>query len=185
MAAETKKKKEEASQEVKTPSASEPKGMQGMILPLVIVAILLGLGGLGIGGYFMFANMKAAQAGTEGGTGSGDTTGGATGITSTNIFFGEFPEGIVNLELSEDNPFTYLKYAFTLEVSDPKVLEELKVKLPKLNSKVAAVMGNRNWAEVSTSSGREQLSKEIVAAVNTELEEGTCIGIYFTTFVAQ
>jgi flagellar basal body-associated protein FliL len=186
MAADS-KKREEAPQEVKNPGPTESKakGMHSMILPLVIAAIIIGLGGLGIGGYFMFTQMKTAQAGSENGDGSGDTTGGDAEITSTDIFFEEFPEGIVNLQLSEDNPFTYLKHAFTLEVSDSKVLEELKTKLPKLYSKVATVMSNRVWTEVSTSSGREQLSREVMATINSELEEGTCIGIYFTTFIAQ
>ena len=189
MAKDSKKNNEEESapQETKSPEAApstKKGGGMGIMLPLVIVAILLGLGGLGVGGYFLFTNMQAANASTEGDT-EGDATVTEKEVTETNIYFNEFPEGIVNLQISEKNPFTYLKYQFALEVDEEKTLEELKTALPKLKGKVATVMSNRTWEEISLSKGREALSAEVLATVNENMPEGRCIGLYFTTFVAQ
>jgi flagellar basal body-associated protein FliL len=188
MASDSKKNKtsEDAAQEPKvTVSESKPaKGGMNIMLPLVIVAIVLGLGGLGVGGYFLVSHMQAVKAETEGDT-TGDAAPEVPEITDTNIYFNDFPEGIVNLLISEKNPFTYLKYQFSLEVDDEKTLEELKTTLPKLKGKVATVMSNRTWEEISLSKGRDALSAEVLATINESLAEGRCIGLYFTTFVAQ
>lgn len=152
-----------------------------ILVPLVIVAIVMSMGGLGAGGYFLFNQMqtaKAAQAAQEGEEAVPE-------ITETNIYFDEFPEAVVNLQISDKSPFTYLKYAFSVEVEDEKVSEELEVKLSRLKSKVEGVMSNRNWDDISTIEGREALAKEAMAVINEDLPEGKCIGLYFTTFVAQ
>jgi flagellar basal body-associated protein FliL len=105
--------------------------------------------------------------------------------SETNIFFEEFPEGIVNLAVAEDSMFTYLKYGISIEVDAEPTIETITEMLPRLTSTVSEIMSNRSWAEISISDGREQLAREVLAGVNEELVEGECIGIYFTTFVAQ
>jgi flagellar basal body-associated protein FliL len=188
MASDSKKNKsnDDAAEESKA-SASESKPAKGgpkMMLPLIIVAIVLGLGGLGVGGYFLVSHMQAAKA-----EAAGETTGEATSetpeITNTNIYFNDFPEGIVNMIISDKNPFTYLKYQFSLEVDEEKTLKVLEETLPKLEGKVATVMSNRTWEEISLSKGRDAVAAEVLATINENLPEGRCIGLYFTTFVAQ
>jgi len=182
MADDTKKRKtDDSPQETKSSADESPSKKSGMhmVLPFMIVSILIGLGGLGAGGFFLYTHAQAANAASE------QDGAEKPEITETDIYFKDFPEGIVNLATTEDCPFTYLKFSFSLEVENEKVLEELATKLPRLTSKVATVMSNRTWAEISSADGRDQLSREAVAAINGELKEGRVIGLYFTTFVAQ
>jgi flagellar protein FliL len=186
MAKDTKKKNEDgAAAEAKPVPSSEPKagGKDGtkMLMILVIVAIVLGLGGLGAGGYFIFTQMQAAKA-AQAAENPEEAT---PEIVETNIFFEEFPEGIVNLQYSDQCPFTYLKYAFSVEVESEEVKKEIEEKLPKLTSAVEVVMSNRDWNEISSAEGRDALAKEAMEAMNNCLPEGKCISLFFTTFVAQ
>jgi flagellar FliL protein len=178
-----KKDTEEDSESSKSAPEKKSKGGMGIMLPMMIVCIIIGLAGLGLGGYYLFNNMQAAKAATEenpeGDTPQGDTP------TETNIYYEEFPEGIVNLAVVEDSMFTYLKYGLSMEVDSEATIEEIGTKLPRLTSRVSGIMSNRSWAEISTLNGREQLAREVKTGINEELVEGECIGIYFTTFVAQ
>jgi len=154
------------------------------MMPMMIVCIVIGLSGLGLGGYSLFSNMQSAKAATE--EVVDETAAPEEDVpTETNIYFEEFPEGIVNLATAEDSMFTYLKFGISIEVDAEPTIEELKTMLPRLTSKVSEIMSNRSWAEISLSTGRDQLAREVLAGVNDELAEGQCIGIYFTTFVAQ
>jgi flagellar basal body-associated protein FliL len=157
------------------------KGMPGFLVPLVIVSVLVALAGVGVGGYILFTQMQTAQAAT-----GEDTEGGTEEpVTDTNIYFEGFPEGVVNLAVTEDSPFTYLKYAFSIELDNEEVIEEIETKLPRLTSIVAAVMSNLDWNEICTTEGRERVAREAMGAINRELEDGQVIGLYFDTFVAQ
>jgi len=157
------------------------KHMPSLVLPLVIVSVLIGLGGVGVGGYFLITRTQAAQAATDG----DETEDPEETPTETNIYFEDFPEGVVNLAVTDDSPFTYLKYAFTIEVDNEEVVEELETELPRLTSKVAMVMSNLDWNEICTTQGRERVAREAMRAINQELQTGQVIGLYFDTFVAQ
>jgi flagellar basal body-associated protein FliL len=164
------------------PSESKPaKGKGGMMMPLIIGAIVLGLGGLGVGGYMLMSNMQAAKA--------APAEGGATETAipeNTNIYLEKPIEGIVNLAPSTQSPFTYLKYAFVVEVDAEPTVVKIDEMLPRLTAEVAGVMSGRVWEEISGEEGRKQLADVAKAAINTSLsEEGQVIGVYFTTFVAQ
>jgi len=166
---------------VEVVTGAKHKGVPGFIMPLVIASVFIGLAGVGVGGYLLFAQMQAAQAATEENTPEGEE--GA--VVETNIYFENFPEGIVNLAVTEDSTFTYLKYAFSVEVDNEEVIKELETKLPRLTSRVATAMSNLNWDEICTTQGRERVAREAMGVINQELQTGQAIGLYFDTFVAQ
>jgi len=149
-------------------------------MPLIILGVVIALAALGAGGYFLYSGMNPAMATDEEGNPIEPQE-----ITETNIFFSGFSTGIVNLAVSSEYPFMYLKYNFELEVDSNAVISEIVSKLPKLTSKVAGVISNRNWNEISSAQGRERLSRDCLRAINDELISGKCIGLYFTTFIAQ
>ena len=170
----------EDTKEVKPAESKPAKGKGGMMMPLIIGAVVLGLGGLGVGGYMLMSNMQAAKAAPT----DGETTAPAI-PENTNIYLEKPIEGIVNLAPSQASPFTYLKYAFVVEVDAEPTVAKIDEMLPRLTAEVATVMSNRVWEEISAEDGRKQLADEAKAAINTDLKEGQVIGLYFTTFVAQ
>ncbi len=160
----------------------KPEKKKGLPMPLIIVAVVLAVVALGAGGFFLYSQMQPAEAAEEGEEEEEEES---EEITETNIYFNGFQTGIVNLEVSGDYPFMYLKYNFDVEVENNAVISELVMKMPRLTSGVAGVMSNQDWNDISTVMGRDRLARDCLRAINDELSEGQCIGLYFTTFVAQ
>ena len=172
---------EETNNEETRESESPKPAKKGLPMPLIMVAVILALAALGAGGFFLYSQMQPAEAAEEGEADGEESN----EITETNIYFNGFQTGIVNLEVSGDYPFMYLKYNFDVEVENHAVISELAVKMPRLTSRIAGTMSNRNWNDISTTQGRDRLARDCLRVINEELTEGQCIGLYFTTFIAQ
>ncbi len=147
----------EVTEESEKEKSSPPR--KGLPMPLIIVAIVLAIAALGGGGFFLFTLMQPAEASEE------DVEEAEEGEenTETNIFFTGFQTSIVNLEVSGDYPFMYLKYGFDVEVESNAVVTEMLTKLPRLEAKVAGVMSSRDWTEISTAQGRERLARDCLS----------------------
>ncbi|HEX9745098.1 MAG TPA: flagellar basal body-associated FliL family protein [bacterium] len=159
----------------------KPAKKSGMALPVIIIIIFVAVAALGAGGWFLYSSIQPAAAEELEGVEAEDETTAA----ETNIFFDGFQTGIVNLAVSEEYPFMYLKYKFDVEVTSTEVMSEMADKLPRLESKIATVISNRDWMEISSAHGRERLSRDCMREINDDLTSGEVIGLYFNTFVAQ
>jgi len=167
---------ENAGNEAAQPAAPAKKGMPiGLIIGIVVV--VLALGG---GGFFMLNSLNSAEA-AEGEEGTEEEV----EITETNIFYEGFEMSIVNLAISDEYEYMYLKYGITVEVSNELVVSEIMTKQPRITSKVDSNMANQDWNEIATLSGRERLARELTRVINEELQEGEVINTFFSTFVAQ
>jgi len=181
MAEEKDKSTEEVAEEESEESGAKKKETKKRGLPklVIIIGAVVLLGALGGGGFFFYTQMQPAEASEEEEESSREE------IEETNIYFSGFQTNIVNLAVSDEYEFVYLKYRFELEVESNAVTSEIVTKLPRLTSKAAGVMSNRNWNEICTPQGRERLARDCLRAINDELTTGQCIGLYFSTFVAQ
>ena len=106
-------------------------------------------------------------------------------VEGTDIFFTDFPASVVNLGLSENYNYVYLKYGFNLELASEKVRAELTRKMPKIMSTVSTLLTGRKWDQICNQHGRHSLEMEMVDTINEELETGEVIACHFITFVAQ
>jgi len=174
--------KDEAEEEESKETQKKPSSKSKLALPIIILIAIIGIGALGGGGFYLYSTMKPANA-EEAVDAEGTEDEGS--VEETNLFFDGFESGIVNLAVSSGYSFNYLKYGFDVEVESEEVLEEVEAKLPRLSAKVAGVMSNRDWNEISSSQGRERLARDAMSEINDELKSGEVIGLYFTTFVAQ
>jgi len=177
MADNDKRKKDEGTEDSKE-SKSESKPGKSGVLP-IIIGVVIGIVLLGGGGTFLFMRMNSAGAVED-----GEETP-AQGPVETNIYFDGFATNIANLAVSDQYDYLYIKYGFDVEVSDSTVISEIVAELPKMTSLAAEVMSNRNYTEICTPQGRDRLAREVMRALNEELESGEVIGVYFHTFVAQ
>jgi flagellar FliL protein len=171
MADEVKTEETTEQAEVKTAKKGSP-----LFLIIGIVAAVLLLGG---GGFFLYTQMNPVEAAEEGEEVE------EVEIVDTNIYFSGFQSNVVNLAVSSDYEFMYLKYGFEIELTSAEVIPEISTKLPRLTASVAGVMSNQDWMEICTPQGRERLGREAMREINDQLVDGQVIGIYFTTFVAQ
>jgi len=167
---------EKIEESTETESSTPPKKKSPLFLIIGIVVAVLLLGG---GGTFFYMQMNSAEAAAEGEEVE------EVEITDTNIYFDGFETNVVNLAVSSEYQFMYLKYGFDIELSDAALYTELNTKMPRLTSAVAGVMSNQDWSEICTPQGRERLGREAMREINEQLTEGEVIGLYFTTFVAQ
>jgi flagellar basal body-associated protein FliL len=199
-------KAQEPKAEEEKPEAPAGKGLPkkailiagGVVVLLILAAVA----------YFVFA--PSTRASTEGGdtaavdSGTQDATaeaeatperaarsshssrrGSEEEVPSTNIFMTDFPASVVNLAPSEKYDYVYLKYGFTLELSNEKVRSEIAVQLPRLISIIDGTMSGLQWDKVCNARGRDGVAKDVADAINEHLETGKVIAVHFNTFVAQ
>lgn len=92
-------------------------------------------------------------------------------------------EFIVNI-ISEDTDH-YLKTSMTVEVSDERTLEELNRRMPEVRDAVLMLISNKTFDELYDLHGKKQLKAELLMEINTILNNGDAVAIYFTDFVVQ
>jgi len=90
---------------------------------------------------------------------------------------------IVNI--AGTNGTRYLKVTIGLELSDPKVSDEIEKRNPQIVDVLIRVFSSRDIAEVSEPRGRDGIRREIITRLNDLLVSGRLINIYFTEFVIQ
>jgi flagellar basal body-associated protein FliL len=95
----------------------------------------------------------------------------------------QFPDIIVNPAGTSGRRF--LVVSMSLEVSEAKALEELKVKEPILRDALITLLAAKSFEYVSDVLNMETLRSEIMDEVNKHLTKGKVTKIYFTGYVLQ
>ena len=102
-------------------------------------------------------------------------------------FFGKlfsFEEPII-VNLADTKGQRYLKVNIQFEVSDDKVIEELKKRTPLMLDLLIGILSGKTIEDVENTMGRNRLRREIIDKSNAELVSGKVINVYFTEFVIQ
>ena len=93
----------------------------------------------------------------------------------------------VNLQ-PEGEP-QYLQIAMTLQVQGAKQAEEMKANMAKIRSRILLLLSGKKASEISTVEGKQQLAREIVAAVKEPFsakgEPQKVDDVLFTAFIIQ
>jgi len=71
------------------------------------------------------------------------------------------------------------------EVDAAEVVEEIEMRLAQLRDTILMVLPTKQYAEISTTTGKIALRDEITTKLNTFLIKGQIAKIYFTEFVVQ
>lgn len=167
----------------KAPEAEEPvvppkKSKKKLILFLTILLIVLG----GAGGAAMFllggepdpkAKTKAAKKPKN------------PGAPPVFMVMDPFT---VNLQ-PDGAGDQYLQVAFTLQVTDAKEVERLKLYLPQLRSQLLLLLSSKKASQINSVDGKKKLIEEILATVNAPLspdaDPQNVSNVFFTSFVIQ
>lgn len=103
------------------------------------------------------------------------------------IYFGKlfsFDEPII-VNLAGTAGQRYLKVSIQYEVSDDKVIEELKQRKPLMLDLLINILSSKSIDDVANTVGRNRLRREIIDKSNAEILSGKVINVYFTEFVIQ
>ncbi|HEB49700.1 MAG TPA: flagellar basal body protein FliL [Desulfobulbus sp.] len=95
----------------------------------------------------------------------------------------DIDEFIVNI-ISQDTSH-YVKASMTLELSNEKVLEEAKQRMPQIRDAILLLVGNKTFEELQDLQGKKQLKAELKSKINSFLKTGRVKNIYLTDFVVQ
>ena len=90
---------------------------------------------------------------------------------------------IVNL--ADKDTRRYLKVKMSLEVSDKKVEEEVKKRMPEIRDIITLLLSSKTYADLSTIDGKLALKAAIVNRLNSIIVSGRVTNVYFTEFVVQ
>jgi len=150
-------------------------GKSKKMLIIIIVAVLVLVGG-GAAAYFLLFKADPEAEAAEAQKAEKLTEGQIGPLVNVESF-------IVNI-LDEEGA-RYLKAALTLEVDDPKTVEEINQRMPQVKDAVLLLVGNKTFAELQDLQGKLQLRAEISQRLNELLKVGQIRQIYFTDFVVQ
>ncbi|NRR30059.1 flagellar basal body-associated protein FliL [Oxalobacteraceae bacterium] len=94
----------------------------------------------------------------------------------------------VNLQPEEAGD-QYLQLAFTLQVAGLEEVENVKLNMPKVRSRVLLLLSSKHASEINTPEGKRQLSTEIIALCKEPFEERgypqEVTDVLFTSFIIQ
>jgi flagellar protein FliL len=129
-------------------------------------------------------DVKKAEVKKEGGKKEGADKAVDAGleINMGKIFTFENP---IIVNLAESQGQRYLKTSVQLEVSDEKVLEELKLRTPQILDLLNTILSSKTVVDVESTVGRNRLRREIIDRINAEIVSGKINNVYFTEFVIQ
>jgi flagellar FliL protein len=83
----------------------------------------------------------------------------------------------------------YLQIAFTLQVADQAQVEQIKLYMPLVRSRLLMLLSSKKPSELSSAGGKQQLQEEIVATLREPFAQNMAPtgvnGVFFTAFVIQ
>ncbi len=84
----------------------------------------------------------------------------------------------------------FLQIAFTLQVADTSVIEELKLQLPAVRSRLLLLLASKTAEDLSTTAGKQKLIGELLAEARAPLSTAELPGkgvtnLHFSAFVIQ
>lgn len=93
-------------------------------------------------------------------------------------------EMVVNL--AANGGMHYLRLNVIIEYPrEKKLAEEIKKKRYQLADVIIANLRNKTFSEVSSTDSIERLKKSLLNEINSHLEKGQAVGLYFTDFLIQ
>ena len=156
-----------------TDEAAKPKkSKKKLIVILVAALLLLGGGGGGAWWYFMGQNGDGASAKKE---------------KATPPVFVPLEQFTVNLQPEAGEH--YLQISMTLQVTVKEDVDQIKLYMPQIRSRVLLLLSGKKASEIATVEGKKKLSDEIVAQINQPLtpqgKPQSVSNVFFTSFVIQ
>ena len=124
---------------------------KGKLVVLLAVALLV-LGGGGAGAWWYLTQRGAAEA---------PSADAKSAPAKAPIFVNLEP---FTVNLLEENGDHYLQVAVVYQVSDDKVIEQIKTYMPVLRSRILLMLSSKRPSDISTPEGTSTLVGELVAA---------------------
>lgn len=148
-----------------------PAGKSKKKLFIIIGAVVVLLGGVGMGAWFF----------TQGSQHPGE----AKSEPPKAPIFLPLETFTVNLQGGEQ----YLQTDITLQVADEAQVEDIKLQMPRVRSRMLALLSSKQASELATAEDKKKLTQDIMAQLNRPFypqgKPQHVVDVLFTTFVIQ
>lgn len=145
--------------ENQAPEGEKPKKGKLKMIILLVVVIMLAIG-LSVAGTLWFL---------KGGGDNGEDAAEASEPAFVPSQYLELEKSLTTTVPSEDRQ-RYAQIYVALEAKDPEALAAAELHMPLLRSRLIGAISNSEFGHLRTPAGREQLSSEMLTAVNQALE---------------
>ena len=93
------------------------------------------------------------------------------------------------VNLQQEGSDQFLQISMTIQVSDEKQVEEIKLYMPQVRSRILLLLSGKKASEVNTAEGKKKLADEIIAQIKQPFVAGgkpqDVSNVFFTSFVIQ
>ncbi len=79
----------------------------------------------------------------------------------------------------------YVKASLTFELTNDAVKSEAEQRMPQMRDAILLLISNKTYEELQDLQGKKQLKAELMSKINSFLQTGQVVSIYFTNFVVQ
>jgi flagellar protein FliL len=79
----------------------------------------------------------------------------------------------------------YVKASLTFELTNEAVKTEAEQRMPQMRDAILLLISNKTYDELQDLQGKKQLKAELMSKINSFLQSGQVVSIYFTNFVVQ
>jgi len=141
-------------------------------LILIAVAGLVALGGIGGGGYYLFAGHSEAA------------TSPVAGKVKPPVFL-DLPEVLVNLSATGGDRTQYLKVKVVLELPDQQLTEQIQPLMPRLMDTFQTYLRELRATDLDGSAGLYRLKEELTRRVNAAIAPNRVSAVLFKEIVVQ
>lgn len=153
--------------------AEPPKKKKGKLFLVLVILLVLGGAGGGAAWYFTQSDTKSADHNEE---------------KHLPPVFVTLETFTVNLQ-ADGGGERYLQVGIDLKVTDPTVVNLVKLHMPEVRNGVLLLLSSRSAEQITSLEGKQKLSAEIQEQVNKPLNAKATgkgvTGVFFTSFVIQ
>jgi flagellar FliL protein len=163
--------------------------MSKNVIIIIIAVFVLLMGMMGAGFYLLWSQMTAsiAQVQMQNGTSEEEAEAEAQEEKIGTMY--RLDTLIVNL--ADHGGKRYLRVTMELElkpnedIDAAEVVEEIEKRMPQLRDTILMILPSKQYADISTTTGKIALRDELMEKLNGHLKTGLISTIYFTEFVIQ
>ena len=143
-------------------------------LPLKLIAIIAAgvvlVVGLGVGAYFIIANVRQSQAAP---------------VAVKPAVFIDLPEVLVNLSNTGSDRTQYLKVKIVLELSDQLLAQQITPVMPRVMDTFQTYLRELRPTDLDGSAGLYRLKEELTRRVNVALAPNKVNAVLFKEIIVQ
>lgn len=163
-------------------AATPPKKSRKLLIVILLLVLVAAGGG---GGYWYYLQQQHAQDAAKEKSKHKEEQ--AAPVKAPAVYLPLQPSFVVNL--SDTEAMRYLQADMEVMARDPKVLEDVKLHMPRIRNRLLLLLGQQRSFDISTREGKEALQAKVLAEIQRVLTDETgrpgVEAVYFTSFVMQ